>query len=94
MSEVAITKLALAVACGAAVGFAVGLVYFALLRRSVADYLSGTSVGRPMLLTVLRVVLAGAAFWLLVQWTAAAGIAGLLGFTLARVRLRTTAGSN
>jgi dipeptide/tripeptide permease len=94
MSEIAITKLALAVTCGAAVGFAVGLVYFALLRRSVTDYVRGTSVGRPMLLTVLRVAIAGAAFWLLVQWSAAAGIAGLLGFTLARVRLRTTAGSN
>jgi N-ATPase, AtpR subunit len=94
MSEVAITSLALTITGGGAVGFGIGLVYFALLRRSVTDYLGGSSVQRPMLLTALRIAIAAAAFWLLVQWSAAAGIAGLIGFTLARVRLRTPAGSS
>jgi hypothetical protein len=94
MSEVAIPNLALTITCSAAVGFAVGLVYFTLLRRSVADYLSGANVPRTMGLTALRAAVAVVAFWLLVQWSAAAGIAGLLGFTLARVRLRTTAGTS
>jgi len=33
-------------------------------------------------------------FWLLAQWSAAAAISGLLGFTLANLRVPFTAGEN
>jgi len=92
MTEVAATNLALAIACGALAGFAVGLVYFALLRRTVADYVSAAPLRGPLLLTAVRLAIAALAFWLLVQWSAAAAISGLLGFTLARFGLRASAG--
>jgi len=94
MTEVAATKLALAIACGGAAGLVLGLVYFALLRRSVADYTSSAPLWSPLLLTTLRLAAAAVVFWLLVQWSAAAAISGLLGFTLARFKSRATAGQS
>ena len=84
----------LAIACGALAGLAVGLVYFALLRRAVAGYVSGADLKGPVLLTALRFGIAAVAFWLLVQWSGAAAISGLLGFTLAQLGLRAKAGLN
>jgi hypothetical protein len=85
-------SLALAISCGALAGLALGLVYFALLRRAITDYLSGAGLKGPVLLTALRFGIAAVAFWLLVQWSGAAAIAGLLGFTLAQLGLRAKAG--
>lgn len=92
--EAASPNLVLAITCGALAGLAVGIVYFALLRRTVADFVNAASIWSPLLLTALRFGLAALAFWLLVQWSAAAAISGLIGFTLARFGLRATAGVN
>jgi hypothetical protein len=92
MTQAAATKLAVAVACGGASGFALGLVYFALLRRSVADYVRVAPLWSPLLLTALRLAAAAVVFWLLVQWSAVAAIAAALGFALARFTLRFPAG--
>jgi len=94
MTEVAAVRLALAIACGAVSGLAIGLVYFALLRLTVADYVSAAPVRGPLLLTALRLGAAAVVFWLLAQWSAAAAIAGLSGFTLAHLRVRFTTGPN
>jgi len=88
MTEVA--HLALALICGTLAGLAVGVAYFALLQWSIAGYMGASPLRTPLLLTALRFGLAAAAFWLLVQWSAAAAIGGLLGFTLARFGVRST----
>ena len=85
-------SFALAIPTGALTGLALGLVYFALLRRTVAYYVGAAPLSRPLLLTALRLALAATAFWLLVEWSAAAAIAGLIGLTLARFSLRAIAG--
>ncbi len=87
-------SLALAITCGSLAGFAVGLVYFALLRRTIGDYVHSAAMWAPLLLTVVRLAAAAVVFWLLVQWSATAAISGLIGFTLAGFGLRLRAGLN
>lgn len=93
MMDAATPGLALTIAGGAGAGFAVGLIYFAMLRRAVAGFVGAQPVWSPILWTALRIALAIGAFWLLVQWSAAAAIAGLVGFTLANVTLRLSPGA-
>lgn len=93
MTDAATPGLALAIVCGVLAGFAVGLAYFAMLRRSVAGFVGAGPVWSPLLWTALRLAAAIGAFWLLVQWSAAAAIAGLIGFTLANVALRSYLGA-
>jgi N-ATPase, AtpR subunit len=87
MTNISPAELALPIACGALAGLALGLVYFALLRHTVADYLRAASLWRGVALTAVRFAAAAAVFWLLVHWSAAAAFAGLVGFTLARFTL-------
>jgi len=88
MMEAATVRLTLVIACGLLAGLTVGLVYFSLLRRAVADYVGAAPVRGPILLTALRLIIAALAFWLLVQWSAAAAISALIGFTMARLWVR------
>lgn len=88
MTHVSAAELAVAIAGGGLAGLGVGLLHFALLRRTVADYVNAAPLWSPLLLTAVRFAAAAAVFWLLVQWSAAAAISGLLGFTLARFALR------
>jgi hypothetical protein len=92
MSHAAATQMAVTVACGGASGFALGLVYLALLRRAVADYVLARPLWSPLLLTAVRLAAAAVVFWLLVQWSAVAAIAAALGFALARFTPRFPAG--
>ncbi len=94
MTEAATTNLLLAITCGVLSGLAIGLVYFAVLRRTVTDCVSAAPIWSPLLLTALRLGAAALVFWLLAQWSAAAAISGLLGFTLANLRVPFTAGEN
>ncbi len=94
MTEAVAARMALAIVGGALSGFAVGFVYFALLRRTVADYVTAAPLWSPLLWTALRLGAALVVFWLLAQWSAAAAISGLLGFTLAHVKLRSCIGLN
>jgi hypothetical protein len=92
--EAPAATLVLAVVGGAFAGFVLGFVYLALLRRSVADYTTAAPIWAALVWTALRFGAAFVVFWLLVQWSAAAAIAGLLGFTLAQLRLRTSTEPN
>jgi len=94
MMEAPTATLVLAIVGGALAGFALGFVHLALLRRSVAGYASATPIWAPPAWTALRFGAALAVFWLLVQWSAAAAIAGLLGFTLAQLSLRSSTEAN
>lgn len=67
-------------------GLAVGLLHFALLRRSTAALVAdgaGGGIG-VVSLAVLRFALTGAAAWVAVQAGAGAALALLLGFLVAR----------
>lgn len=92
MTETA-ANLALAFAGGTLSGAAIGFLYFALLRRAVAFYASGTGIRAPLLLTVARFGAGIAVFWLLAQWGAAAVIGGLLGFAAAHLHAVWTDGT-
>jgi len=92
MTQIATPSLALAITCGTLAGLVVGLVYFALLRRAVAGYVKGAQLKGPLLLTALRLAAVLIVFFALVQWSAAAAVAGLVGFTLALLTLRFTVG--
>ncbi len=85
MTETA-ANLALAFTGGTLSGTAIGFLYFALLRRTVAFFASGARVRVPLLLTVLRFCAAIGVFWLLAQWGAAAAIGGVVGFSAVQLR--------
>ena len=65
-------------------GFVLGVSYFALLRHTVRQFASAGSVGRIVLMTLLRALLAVGVFWGLAQLGAWALLAGLAGFLVAR----------
>lgn len=88
MTNISTAELAAALTIGTLAGLAIGLLHFALLRRTVAAYVSAAPLRIPLLQTAARFAAGGAAFWLLVQWNAAAAISGLIGFTLAYFALR------
>lgn len=88
MTQAALETLALDLGCGAVLGAVLGFIYFSLLRRTVVAYASAGRLHGPLLLTAARLALAAAAFWLLVQWSAAAVISALAGFTMARLWVR------
>ncbi len=69
----------------AAIGAALGLVYFALLDRAVRAHVAGAPVRRIAGLHVLRGAAALGVFWLLAQHGATALVAALAGFVAARV---------
>lgn len=65
-------------------GLAVGLLHFALLRRSATALVNEGTGGGIVGLAVLRFALTGAAAWAAVQAGAGAALALLLGFLVAR----------
>ena len=66
-------------------GLALGLVYLILLRASVRFFLHDHRAGLGAVLTVARLVLIGAGFWVAVQFGAAGLLGALAGFTVTRV---------
>jgi len=65
-------------------GVAVGLCYFAALRRAVASYLSRAGWRAPLALTLGRMLGAAAMFALAARFGALALLASFVGFLLAR----------
>lgn len=69
---------------GAVAGFAIGVVYFLALMRTVRACTHGGSVGSALVFTIFRIALALAAFWLIAQWGATALGSAAIGFACAR----------
>jgi len=65
-------------------GFGFGLAYFAILRRTVVLFVAGRGWRGPLGLTLARLGAAALFFGVAVQQGAAALLAALLGFLLAR----------
>jgi F1F0 ATPase subunit 2 len=81
--EALVPTIALA-ALMAVAGTALGLAYFACLRRTVDLFASGAGWARPVLLTLLRIAGAAGALALAARFGAPALLAAFLGFLLAR----------
>jgi len=79
-------SLSLDAAAGCA-GAAFGLIYFSALRRSISLLANGARWQMVVLLSLLRVGLAVAAFLLLARFGAIPVICGAAGFLLARTIL-------
>jgi hypothetical protein len=94
MPNAAIWSLFAFTCVGAVAGFALGLAYFALLRRSV-ERLSSEGPNVRVLLAGAAVRLAGALglFLILMIWNPLAAVGGLVGFAIARQRMLAIAGS-
>jgi hypothetical protein len=73
-----------AIVGGGLVGVLLGRIYFAQLHRSAARLVHGGLDWSFAGWVVIRIVGALATFVLLMRWSPAAAIAGLLGFSLAR----------
>lgn len=71
---------------GAVIGYILGAIYFAQLRRSVERLVTAQAPVQAAFAGVARLVLTIAAFALLAQWGVIPVIAGLVGFTVARQR--------
>ena len=71
----------------AALGFIVGLAYFALLRRSVSFFVAGGTQLHALALLITRLAIAVAFFLWTVRFGAAAVVFALTGFLLARTVL-------
>lgn len=69
---------------GGLVGVLLGRIYFALLHKSTARLVHGGLDWSFAGWTMVRLIGALAAFVLLMRWSPAAAIAGLVGFSLAR----------
>ena len=78
-----VVTLSFGAAAGGA-GLAFGLIYFAALRRSISLFANGARWQMVVLLSLLRVSLAVAAFFLLARLGAIPVICGAAGFLLAR----------
>lgn len=76
-----------------AVGLAVGLAYFGLLYRTVRMQLGDGSALSIIGLYVLRLVVVGVVFWLLVQHGALSLLLGFGGFLMARFAARRIVGA-
>jgi len=72
------------VAAMAVAGLALGLAYFAALRRTAMLLGAGGSRLRPLLLTLARIVAAALAFFVAARLGAAPLLAAFLGFLTAR----------
>lgn len=66
----------------AALGVALGLAYFWLLRANLRLFFRGR--GQAVAVLVLRLAAAGTVFWLIAGWGAAALIPALAGFLAGR----------
>jgi len=85
---------ALAVAIGAACGFALGLAYFALLRRAIAEFAAQRGRQRLLLWSVARMLAAAVLLAAVAELGPAALLAALLGFVAARTRLLRACGTD
>ena len=73
-----------AAAAGVPVGYLLGLAYFYHLRRCAERFTRQVSPLRIVATSVVRMLSALAVFFVLIQWSAAAALFGLVGFTIAR----------
>jgi F1F0 ATPase subunit 2 len=76
------------IAIALAAGFAVGLVYFFLLFRTVRLHLMDGPTAEIIVLYGIRIVLVGVVFWLLVEYGALSLLVGFAGFLMARFAVR------
>ena len=75
-------------AIGAALGFILGSIYFASMRRSVEAFVRTGFATRALVDTASRMGVAIMMFWLLAQWNGIALVSALGGFLLARYRVQ------
>jgi F1F0 ATPase subunit 2 len=71
-----------------AAGAVLGTAYFVLLLRAVRAHAGQGAAGRLISLYLLRLALAGSAFWMIVQQGAAPLLLAVLGFVLARTAVQ------
>lgn len=69
-------------------GAAIGTAYFVLLLRAVRTHAGQVTTIRIIPLYLLRLALAGSAFWVIAQQGAAPLVLALLGFVLARTAVQ------
>lgn len=83
------------VAVGTLAGFALGLAYFTLLRRSV-ERLGSNAPGLGVTLTgsAFRISAVVGLFMALMSWSPVAAVAGLVGFAVARQHMLAVARSS
>jgi F1F0 ATPase subunit 2 len=74
-------------------GAAVGVVYFALLLRTVRLHSSRASVGHIIALYAIRMIAAISVFWLVAQNGALPLLLALMGFLAARIAIQRFAGA-
>ncbi len=84
MNELATLWWPIGAATGATAGLLLGVVYFMHIRSMAERYVGGAPPWRAAAGTLARICCAGVTFFLLARWSAAAAIAGLVGFTVAR----------
>lgn len=84
MSETAAVHTAEVATLAASAGFAFGLLYFAVLKRSVAVLAGASGLVVPLGLTLARFAAATVFLGLAAQLGAAALLAAFVGFLLAR----------